>query len=541
MTNSSGGSIVRDSNTSFRCSRCWKRDFAIGLSCCGLVWLGIAAATAQDGPPRRVATEKSLGKADLSKYDPQRPAFWISPDGRRIACLVEKGIAIDGKAKTYEYGVKDETFTFSPDSQRTGYVAKVGGMGGRNEVLVIDGKQQKVGYSSIRPGPVFSPDSKHVASIARLSASSFDQTMLIDGRESEERYEGTNWELAYTPDSKRVIYAVEIDDKFRMREDSVDGSEPRIERMHGPATLIGNFFYGPQGQVGYIASADEHQFVVYEGKDDGHRFKEVDRRSIVISGDGKQIAYVGEPATFASAPVIGGELGKTYQGLEGDIIDRSLSISPDGKRSAYSIKSSSKHCVVVDGKPGKVYSRVGGAVFSPDSKYAVYQAISNNKLMLVLDGREGAGYDKLGMPEFNPQSDTLAYWAEAGGRQFMVINGKKQKPYDNVGTPVFSPDGKRLAFLAEAGGKWLLVENGKEGKTYDDIDGNLYFSPDSRHLATVFSEGDQQVVVVNGSEGPRFDTIVTIAGGEIHFDGEGRMHYLATRGDEIILVEETLE
>jgi len=311
MTNSNNSFGTRNRDSNFCGGLRWKRTAAISLSCFGLAWLGIAVATAEDGVPRRMATEKSLGKADLSKFDPQKPTFWISPDGRHIACLIEKGIAIDGRAKTYEYGVKEETFTFSPDSQRTGYVAKAGGMGSRNEVLVIDGKQEKVGYSSVRPGPVFSPDSKHVASIVRLAASSFDQTTLIDGRESQERYEGTNWELTYTPDSQRVIYAVEIDDKYRMREDSVDGSEPRIERMHGPATLIGNFFYGPQGQVGYIASADEHQFVVYEGKDDGHRFKEVDRSSIVISEDGKQIAYVGEPASFADAAVIGGKLGKT--------------------------------------------------------------------------------------------------------------------------------------------------------------------------------------------------------------------------------------
>lgn len=502
---------------------------------------GITATTAQDGASRRLASEKSLGSVDLTTYDPKKPTFWISPDGRHVAWLVEKGIAIDGQVQTYEYGIKEGTFSFSPDSQRTGYVANATGLkGGGSEVLVIDGKQQTTGYSSIRPGPVFSPDSKHVASIARLRASSFDQTLLIDGRESEERHENYNWELTFTPDSKRVVYAVEIDDKYRMREDSVDGSEPRIERMHGPAILIGNFFHGPQGQVGYIASADEKQFVVYNGKDDGHRFEEIDARSIVISDDGKHIAYVGEPSGFADAAVIGGKLGKTYDGFE-DIIKGSLGLSPDGSRGGYAVKSSGKHYVFVDGRPGKMYANVSGPFFSPDSKHVSYHAVNGNKLLLVVNGKEGSSYDDLGVPVFSPDGKSLACWVELGGRQWMVVSGQKHKAYDSVGTPHFSPDSQRLAYLAEAGGKRLLVENGKAGKPYDDLDGNLYFSPDSRHLAAVLGEDGKQFVVVNGSEGPRYDKIVTIAGGKIHFGPEGLLHYMATKGNEIFLVEETLQ
>ena len=62
-------------------------------------------ATQQGAPSKRKATEKSLGEYDLAKYNAKKPTLWISPDGRRVAYLTEKGIVIDGEAKEYDYGV----------------------------------------------------------------------------------------------------------------------------------------------------------------------------------------------------------------------------------------------------------------------------------------------------------------------------------------------------------------------------------------------------------------------------------------------------
>ena len=120
-------------------------------------------ATQEGVSSKRKATEKLLGEYDLSKYNPKKPTLWISPDGRRVAYLTEKGIVIDGEAKEYDYGVAPESFAFSPDSRRTAYAAHVKRpKSDTNYILVLDGKEAEQSYHHIGPGPVFSPDSKHV-------------------------------------------------------------------------------------------------------------------------------------------------------------------------------------------------------------------------------------------------------------------------------------------------------------------------------------------------------------------------------------------
>ena len=57
------------------------------------------------------------------------------------------------------------------------------------------------------------------------------------------------------------------------------------------------------------------------------------------------------------------------------------------------------------------------------------------------------------------------------------------------------------------------------------------------------------MVVVDGLEGNRYDMVITIARGEVRFDpaeGSGPsggfgFHYLAARGNELLLVEETIQ
>ena len=522
----------------------------------------VAAArrpASQEGiSPKRKATEKSLGEYDLSKYDPKKPTFWISPDGRRVAYLTETGIVIDGEAKDYGVRppnhpprVKPESFSFSPDSKRTGYVALIAGKGGGNEAVVLDGKEGTKGYSSIRPGPVFSPDSQHYACICRLSASSFANVTLIDGREGREQHDNFAWELTFTPDSQRVVYGVRIGENYRMREESLDGSQ-RIERQHGPARLIGNFFHGPAGQVGYIAREGEKQFVFYDGKEDTNRFDEI--QQLIVSDDGKHVAYIAEPSGFDDVAVIDGKPGKVYGGFD-SISKGSLRLSPDGSRAGYSVQKSREAYVVLDGKDEKAYVGVMGLVFSPDNKRVAYTAIAGNKKWLtVIDGKEGAAYDALGTPGFSPDSKSVVMGAKLGNREFILLNGQPQingiaqKGYQQTSGPQFSPDGQRLVYLAKAGGKWLVVDSGKEQKPYDGIDAEIYFSADSRHLATLVYEGDEEMVVVDGLEGKRYDMVVTFAGGEVHFDaatpgasGGTAFHYLAARGNELLLVEETIQ
>ena len=142
--------------------------------------------------------------------------------------------------------------------------------------------------------------------------------------------------------------------------------------------------------------------------------------------------------------------------------------------------------------------------------------------------------------------------AKLGNREFILldgqpqINGIAQKGYEKTGGPRFGPDG-RLVYVAKTGGKWLVVDTGKEQKAYDTVVDSFYFSTDGSHLATVAFDGEQEMVVVDGLEGNRYDMILTIGGGEIKFDaasagssGGTSFHYLAARGNELLLVEEQI-
>jgi hypothetical protein len=496
---------------------------------------------AQDKALQRTATEKSLGKVDLSTYDKKQPTFWISPNGKHAAWLVATNkIAIDGQVKEHQRDLSDKSFRFSPDGEHWGYAVYIPDKGA---TVIVDGVEQKTGYNQILFNPFFSPDGKHVAYFAsQYVGGDMHEFFVLDGKQSQP-FERSNHTVYFSPDSKKVMFGMEVGDKNIFRTQTIDGQEPPTDLVLKSITL-NTVFFGPGGQIGYIGSAGEDQsFVFYDGKEDGLKFDEI-KNEIVFSDDGKHIAYIAEPGGFDDVAVIGGKASKVYSGFE-DIIPGTLALSPDGSRSAYSAKKSREQWVVLDGKDSKKYPRVGGAVFSPDSKHVAYQASASGKLFNVVDGREGQPYDKIGMPQFSPDSSTVAYWAQAGGKQFIVAGGQKQKVYDSVGTPIFAPDSKRLAYLAESGGKWLLVDAGKEGTAYDDIDGTLYFSDDGQRLATIVASGEEQTVIVNSSEGKRYDTIVTIAGGRLHWTAGDKatgdkLHYLATKGDELLLVEETI-
>jgi hypothetical protein len=474
---------------------------------------------------------------DLSTYDNKQPTFWFSPNGKHAAWLIGKnGIAIDGQVKEHKHDLSDKSFRFSPDGEHWGYAVYIDKKGA---TVIVDGVEQKTGYNQILFNPFFSPDGKHVAYFAsQYVGGDMHEYLVLDGKESEP-LDDSNRIVYFTPDSKKLMFGMEVGGKQIFRTQTIDGKEPPVDLTLKSLTL-NTVFFGPRGQIGYIGSEGEDMsFVFYDGKDDGLRYDEI-KRDIVFSDDGKHISYIAEPGSFDDVAVIKGKPSKVYGGFDGDIIPGTLALSPDGSRSAYSVKKSREQYVVLDGKDSKPYPRVGGAVFSPDSKHVAWQASANGKLFNVVNGREGQPYDDLGMPQFSGDSSTVAYWAEAGGKQFIVVNGQKQKTYDSVGTPVFAPGSKRLVYLAESGGKWLLVDGGKEGTGYDDIDGTLYFSDDNQRLATIFGIGDQQMVVVDGTEGKRYDTIVTIAGGRLHFATGDKLHYLATKGDELLLVEETI-
>src|SRR3989338_7143686 len=102
--------------------------------------------------------------------------------------------------------------------------------------------------------------------------------------------------------------------------------------------------------------------------------------------------------------------------------------------------------------------------------------------------------------------------------------------------------GKRVAYGAQVGNKWLVVVDGKEERQYDGIgQSTLIFSPDGKRVAYGAQVGNKWLVVVDGKEGRQYDDLFAWAGGRIVFNSPDGLHYLASEGNKIYLVEEKIK
>jgi DNA-binding beta-propeller fold protein YncE len=164
------------------------------------------------------------------------------------------------------------------------------------------------------------------------------------------------------------------------------------------------------------------------------------------------------------------------------------------------------------------------------------------------DGQKSSAYDAVAVLVFSPDSRHLVFMAKRGGQWLSVVDGQEGKPYkDLIQTgPVFSPDSQHLAYVAQlADDRHVVVVDGKEGIPYDLIVGGwVGFSPDSRHVVYAAKSGNDRFVVLDAGEGRRYDRVLNGNQGDasphtVVFDSSNRFHYLAMRGSDVYVVEES--
>lgn len=502
-----------------------------------------ASILAQIKKPTRAATEKVLGEITLDQIDFKKRNFWISPDSRHYAFIDKANLIVDGQKQAFEgtpNNGKGNIFSFSPDSQHFTYVGR--DKEGKDWVY-LDGKPLGIGHNFVAAAPVFSPDSKHIAYTCRRYVGGGTQYFLvIDDKDRETYDEGTTWNITWSGDSQRVVLGVEKNDKYLMREVSVDESVSPIEHKHGPANLQLNPIRTASGQLGYLAKDENGPFLYFDGKEWGKGFKEIDRRNVVFSDDGKEVAILGEIASFRDAVWHKGKMSKEYRGLE----DESISLSADGSRVGFVVEEFSKARAIIDGQEGKEYREVVGITFSPDGKRVAYRANNGEKMVLVINGVEGPGYDGMGFPYFSPDGKSVVCQASQGESQFILVNGQPsvagiaQKAYEKVTPPSFSKTGQRLIYLGEKGGKKTLIDNGTPLESLDGAVDQFFVSDDESLLAYIAATGEDEMVLVNGVQGNQYETIMTMGGGSILFDSDDQLHYIAIKDGKLILVEEKL-
>jgi Tol biopolymer transport system component len=196
-----------------------------------------------------------------------RPVY--SPDSSHFAYTVEAGdnafMVLDGVEGPPCKRIDPDRYVFSPDSTRFAYAALVesgkthadvqklllaAGPGGGPArecayVVIIDGKAGPE-FMEVQAGPVFSPDSTHVA-YAAFRAADGDRkgghVLVVDGME-QGTYDMAVRDITFSPDSKHLVYGIAMN-TLRGPKHSyvVDGLPGGVYDDHLPAS--GFVFDGP--------------------------------------------------------------------------------------------------------------------------------------------------------------------------------------------------------------------------------------------------------------------------------------------------------
>jgi hypothetical protein len=147
---------------------------------------------------------------------------------------------------------------------------------------------------------------------------------------------------------------------------------------------------------------------------------------------------------------------------------------------------------------------------------------------------------------FSPDSGRLGYFAQAGAWWMAVVDGDQGEKYDGIveTSLVFSPGSKRVTYVARQNNKWMVVADEKPGPPYDRILGAPVFSPDGRSIAYGAGVENRQFAVLNDKPGNTYDYILASFDNQVpefvRFDAPGTIHYLAEKGCQVFLVEESL-
>ena len=206
--------------------------------------------------------------------------------------------------------------------------------------------------------------------------------------------------------------------------------------------------------------------------------------------------------------------------------------------------------VVHNGMAGKAYSQIANVTLSPDGRRTAYSALVGGTWRLVVDGIEGQAVEESVVPEFSPDSRHITYQARIGGQWHLILDGtnvftaqktisrydfnidlkkvvyvetsaasdklrlivsdlklKKQKVVEDCGDLMITSDDKsRIAAIKQYNTKQRVIELSftqpdalKEGQLYDEIS-ELMVSEDGTAVAYIAKKDGSRVVVYNGRE-----------------------------------------
>jgi len=229
----------------------------------------------------------------------------------------------------------------APDGQRFVSVCKRKG-----KVTVIVGRERYGPYDEAGH-PVFGPDGKTVAWVARIGKERF---AVVDGRRG--------------PAADEVLWvgpgalAVRIGTQSLVLRDGKPGEA--FDRLGGPV-------WSTDGRVLAYPAEQGGSWVVVVGDRKGEAFGQI--WNLQVSADGEAVAYAGDQGGQWFA-VLGGRRGEGYDFLGG------LVLAPDGRSVAYTARREKEWFVVAGGaRSGPLDTdRPLDLVYSPDSRRVAFGA-----------------------------------------------------------------------------------------------------------------------------------------------------------------------
>ncbi|MEA3402732.1 MAG: hypothetical protein U9R79_15945 [Armatimonadota bacterium] len=464
----------------------------------------------------------------------------LSPDGARLAwteSLFAEGaeagrevMVVDGERELTFTHLMDALLTarFSPDGSRFAYVGQRGDWGEDDEayVLVADGRESPEYDRILFSGPLFSPDSEHLAYAAVQGDTVkilLDEQVIYDysAADVESAYATCmtapqmtmSMPMAFSADSERLAFFDQSPQQQAVVLDGQRGESWDTVGCHDhwpiPALMLPlepPAFHPDGHSVAFIGTRDDVSYLVSQGRiEREYELGSEDHRHFVTGGpwwtsDGEHlvaIVAVAEPAperTEAPDAVAPPDDKPSLPVLpERLVVDGEVRAKTDGITAGpyfgaggsivFSARSRDGYICVVDGREGRPYDAIGaelgqdprwaGPVLSPDMRHVAYLALRDGAWRVVVDSREGPQFENIIGPtrRWEPYPVPVATYArlEASGEWVETDDVAGECTQLEGGEPIWSPDSEMVACAGRDDVGWHVVAGQHIGEACDFI------------------------------------------------------------------------
>jgi len=309
------------------------------------------------------------------RYDEIGDRIIFSRDGLHLGYAAKDGkmwaMVIDGNIGKPHIGIGEDSPIFSPDGRRIAYAA----VNNEEKMFYVTDDKEGPSYDKLIKGSdIFSPDSQRIA----YGASKQGKCLVnVDGRE------GTPFDavdrIRFSPDSKHIAYVARLgEEHFLVFDDKIEG------KCYRGGIGVDPPVFSPDGKhLAYVAVGEKSWFVILDGQEQEHFEKVAD---LAFSPDSAHLAYLAKMGGKGSIVVDG-----IRHGAYEEVGTGSITFSPDsahyvfmGIRRKGMQKNEVTRFVIVDGRNSEEYGYIFQKVIFDTFDFYHYLALDlNDRIVLI--------------------------------------------------------------------------------------------------------------------------------------------------------------